>query len=294
MTQLTYTPTLETTQMAIAVSTFDILNLWLFGKSANTQKAYRRDVLEFVTFTSGKELNQITLNDLQSYVNALGSLGHKQTTINRKLAAVKSLFTFMMKSGLVKVNPTALVTLKPVKDKLSERILTESEVLKIIYSATEGRDQLILKFLYATGCRVSELVNLTWQDVSERNDGNYQVTLFGKGNKTRTVILHPELSKELREYGNGRSGATPVFRSQKKGHLVPKSINRILERATKKAGINKKVSPHWLRHSHASHSLERGASVELVRQTLGHSDLTVTSRYLHARPNDSSSLYLVF
>ncbi|MBD2033913.1 tyrosine-type recombinase/integrase [Leptolyngbya sp. FACHB-321] len=89
-----------------------------------------------------------------------------------------------------------------------------------------------------------------------------------------------------------RSGECPVFQSRKGGHINRHQLWRIVSAAAKQAGIEGKVSPHWLRHAHASHSLDRGAPIHLVQQTLGHESVAATSRYLHARPNDSSSLYL--
>jgi integrase/recombinase XerD len=118
------------------------------------------------------------------------------------------------------------------------------------------------------------------------------VTVFGKGRKTRTILLKQDIWDELMQLKGDRSNDEPVFKSRKGGHINRHQLWRIVAAAAKRAGIEGKVSPHWLRHAHASHSLDRGAPIHLVQQTLGHESVATTSRYLHARPNDSSSLYL--
>lgn len=110
--------------------------------------------------------------------------------------------------------------------------------------------------------------------------------------KTRAVKLSKATWKALQAIRNGAVSAAPVFVSQKGGALDETQVHRIVRAAAQRAGIDGNVSAHWLRHSHASHALERGASVALVRDTLGHSSLAVTSRYTHAKPNESSALHL--
>jgi len=143
----------------------------------------------------------------------------------------------------------------------------------------------------STAPRVSELCGLRWRDARPRDDAG-QVTLFGKGGKTRTVLLTAATWREL-EAARGDAGSDdPVFRSQKGGPLSPVQVWRIVRAAARRAGIEGDVSPHWLRHAHASHALDRGAPVHLVQATLGHADLRTTSKYTHARPTDSSARYL--
>jgi integrase/recombinase XerD len=119
------------------------------------------------------------------------------------------------------------------------------------------------------------------------------VTVFGKGSKTRVVLLPNTIWRELLRFRQGAALDAPVFPSRRGGgHLDPSAIERIVQRAARRAGLEGKVSPHWLRHSHATHALERGAPIHLVAATLGHSSVATTGRYLHARPTDSSSRYL--
>jgi integrase/recombinase XerD len=140
--------------------------------------------------------------------------------------------------------------------------------------------------------RVSEIAALTWRDLQPRTEGG-QVNVFGKGSKTRTVLLPSAIWRELLRFRQHAALDAPVFVSPRtRGHLHPSSIERIVAKAAARAGLELAVSPHWLRHSHATHALERGAPIHLVAATLGHASVATTGKYLHARPTDSSSKYL--
>jgi integrase/recombinase XerD len=154
------------------------------------------------------------------------------------------------------------------------------------------RNKLILKLLYGAGLRVSELCYLKWCDVKSSGESG-QITVFGKGGKTRAVLLPVSLYRDIQNLRGDRSHDDSVFMSRKNhGHLDPSMVMRIVRAAAARVGIEQNVSPHWLRHCHASHSLDRGAPITLVQSTLGHSNVATTSKYLHARPNDSSARYL--
>lgn len=186
--------------------------------------------------------------------------------------------------------------LKPpsAPDTLSERILSESQVMVMIALETEPRNHAILSLLYYGGLRVSELCALRWRNLQVR-DACGQVTVYGKGSKTRVVVLPKQLWQELQVLRGDAGENEPVFPSRDRshgGHLHRYSVDRIIKAAALRAGIKSNVSPHWLRHAHASHALERGAKIHLVAATLGHSSVAVSSRYLHARPEESSGLYL--
>ena len=117
--------------------------------------------------------------------------------------------------------------------------------------------------------------------------------MFGKGSKTRVVLLPNTIWRELLRFRQHADLDDAVFQSRSGGgHLHPSMVERIVTKAAQRAGVEGKVSPHWLRHSHATHALERGAPIHLVQATLGHASVATTGRYLHARPTDSSSKYL--
>ncbi len=271
----------------------DLIRLWLHDKSANSRRGYQRDVMQFLTVIGDLSLSEVTLNELQAFSNALGAKGYAVSTVSRKLAAVKSLLTFGYRVGILKVNVGSLVKLPKGKDRLAERILSQEQVMAMIELTENLRDQVLIRFLYATGARVSEVCVLKWRDIQEISGGRAQVSLLGKGGKTRVVVFSGEMWEVLQKLRGSGGLNAPVFKSRKQGgHLDPSQVNRIVRKAAKRAGLEAKVSPHWLRHSHASHSLEGGAPLQLVKESLGHSHIAMTERYLHARPDESSALYL--
>jgi site-specific recombinase XerD len=267
------------------------IELWLSLKvSSHTRRAYAADLERFLAFVP-KPLGWITLTDLQSYAAALEQGSLKPASQNRVLTAIKSLFSFGQETGYFPFNVGAAVKLRPNRDGLAQRILGESEVAKLIESAPEGRNRVLLKLLYVSGIRVSELCGLKWCDAVPRAEGG-QITVFGKRGKTRTILLKPKPWMQLLSIRGDAGPVDAIFRSRKGGHLDASQVRRIVYAAAKKAGLEQKVSPHWMRHAHASHALDRSAPIHLVQTTLGHASISTTGRYLHARPTESSSLYL--
>ncbi|MXZ17736.1 MAG: tyrosine-type recombinase/integrase [Rhodothermaceae bacterium] len=272
-----------------------LIRLWLHGKSPRSQEAYVRDVEQFVDFVD-LPLSEVKLQHFWDWVDHLKEKGSLPATQARKLAAVKSLFSFAHRIGYLLFNVGAAVTLPNIPEKLSERILTEADIQQILAQASTLRNRVLLKLFYASGARVSELSRLYWGAVIARNDNQQgQITLLGKGNKTRTLVVPTSVWKELMEL-KSKTEATepnqPVFRSRKGGPLSRQQIWRIVRNAAKSAGFDQNISPHWLRHAHASHALDHGAPVHLVKESLGHQSLTTTSKYAHARPDESSSKYI--
>ena len=264
-----------------------VLAMWLYDKAPGTQRIYRTDIIRFLSFT-GKPLNTITIGDIQAFADTLECA---PATKARVLAAIKSLFGFAKRIGYVHFDVSAAVKLPKVKNTLSERILCESDVTRMIALEPDDRNRVMLKLLYLSGMRVSELCRLAWRDVQSDTNGVY-ITVFGKGGKTRTILLDNHIYKDL-VFIRGNGGPDdPIFRSHKGSFLDPSQVWRIVRSAAKRAGIGVDVSPHWFRHAHASHALERGCPIHLVQATLGHASVATTGRYLHARPNDSSARFL--
>jgi integrase/recombinase XerD len=265
-----------------------LIDLWLHGRSPTTQRAYRADVTMFMAAVS-KPLQGVTLGDLQAYQDRLAA--QSTASQSRRISSVKSLLTFGHRVGYLVVNVGAAVSAPPVKQTLSERILTEEEVLRVIALEPNVRNRTILKTLYACGLRISECCNLKVRDLQPRENGG-QITIFGKGDKTRTILVKQSVWKDLALFRSGDPDAA-VFRSREGGGpMDPMSVHRVVKAAAGRAGLSEAVSAHWLRHAHVSHALDHGAPAHLVQQTAGHASLTTTSKYAHARPSDSSSLYL--
>jgi integrase/recombinase XerD len=208
------------------------------------------------------------------------------------MAAVKSLFAFGHRIGYLPFDVSRPVRLPAVRDTLNERILSEVEVQRMLALERQPRNHAILYCLYGAGIRASELVGLRWRDLTDRQDGCGQITVFGKGEKTRTILLPGSVWQAMIGLRNAANDEAPVFRSRKGGHLHIGQLWRIVKASARKAGIEKAVSTHWMRHAHASHALDRGAPIHLVQTTLGHASVATTGKYLHARPTDSSGKYL--
>lgn len=260
-------------------------------RSPHTRRAYAQTLAQFLHFTGGKPLSAITLDDLLGYADWLADNVYAKASQALKLSIVKSLLAFGQETGYLRFNVGAACKAPTPENKLAERILSEEDALRVLHAPKSQRDKAILRLLYSGGLRVSELCDLQWRHVQPRGDGG-QISVYGKGEKTRIVPVSKATFQALMVFkpANGQLERY-VFASQRAERLTANAVYRIVRKAGQKCGIPS-LSPHWLRHAHASHALERGASVAVVRDTLGHSSLAVTNRYLHARPSDSSAFYL--
>jgi len=263
-----------------------IVELWLSRKAKKTQKSYRYDILQFLAFVRNKHLSEITLPDLVDYLNNLEHLA--KATQARKLAAIKSLLSFAYRSGFTVVNVGAAMESVRVPNELANRILTETEVFRMIEYTEKPRDKALIRFLYSTAVRVEEAHEMTWKDLN-----NGVLTVHGKGGKNRFIRLTDEMIELLESIRpENWDPDDPIWVSQKGNPLSTCRMWAIVKQAAKRAGIKKEVSPHFMRHSHATHALDRGAPIHLVQAQLGHVSLATTSKYVHVRPDDTSSRYL--
>lgn len=269
-----------------------VVAMWLHGKSPKTRKEYVRDLASFSSHTGGQPLRTITLDRVQGFVTALVDKGYKPRTVARRLAAIKSLLSFGAKIGYLRFNVGAPVKGPKAPNDLSRRILSEEEVISMIRLEPSLRNRSLLRLLYVSGARAAEIHGLVWGDIVPNPDGNAVVRLHGKGDKTRHVVIPSGTWGALSKLRGDAGDDDPVFLSRKRNALSTVQIWRIVRAAAERAGIQKGVSPHWLRHACASHSIQRGCNVAIVQQTLGHSSLQVTSCYVHVKPSDSAGLYL--
>ena len=275
-----------------------LIELWCHGKSPQTQRYYRLEAARFLEFV-GKPLAKVTLLDAQAYCDYLHGTRLSVSSQNRAIAAVKALFGFGYKIGVLRVNVGAAIKLPKQKERLAERILPEMTVLAMILNERHPRNRAVLMTLYGLGLRVSELCSLRWKDLQPRDVGG-QVTVYGKGGETRTLLITPDLWQVLLSQRGDAGRSEPIFRSEvgnkysrKGGALSPSHVTRIVRAAAFRVGITEvKVSPHWLRHAHATHALDNGCPIHLLSSSLGHQSVATTSRYLHARPGAGSLQYL--
>lgn len=276
-----------------ADSDVQLVDMWVKrSNSEHTRRKYRAEATRLLAFV-GKPLPVILIGDLQAY---LGSLEEKApATRANATAAMKSLFSFAQEIGYVRFNIGKAVKAPPVKNVLAERILSEMDTQRMVLLEPNLRNRTLLTVLYGGGLRISEVCGLRWRDMTDRDQAG-QVTVFGKGGKTRIVLLSANTWKLLAAM-KAELPAPPkpdasVFVSRQSGSLDASQVHRVVKAAAARAGLSEEVSAHWLRHAHASHALDRGAPVHLVQATLGHASLSTTSRYTHARPSESSSRFL--
>jgi integrase/recombinase XerD len=279
-----------TCQKGITRATRDeqVVSMWLHGRPEKTVKEYARSIQEFFSFVQ-KGIAHVTLEDVQSFQDSLEAQG--LSSQRAKLSAIKSLFSFTVKVGYLLLNATAPVKLPKAKDTLAERIMPERDVIRMLALEDNPRNKALLVILYCGGLRNSEASGLCWKDIRETEEGSV-LTVYGKGGKTRVVPLSITQWEAVKTVREDSGDDEPVFRSRKGGHLDQSAINRAVKSSAKKAGLDKIPSPHWLRHAHASHALDRNCPVHVLQQTVGHSSLAVTSRYTHVQAGTGSGKYL--
>ena len=262
------------------------------GLSTLTVDAYRRDLLRFVEFVDREgrsEPRSVTAADVRNYVLHLGGLGLAPTTVRRAQSALRTYFGFLVEEGVTEHDPTEGLESPRVGRPLPD-VLSYEEVLKLLEapsvdSPVYWRDKAILEVLYATGVRVSELAGLKLAGLDLKLG---LCTVSGKGAKERMVPLGEPARVALRRYLNGvrarldrgRSGGH-VFLSRHGRRLSRTSIWSLVREAARAAGLDKRVSPHTLRHTFATHLLEGGADLVSVQELLGHVDISTTQIYTH-------------
>jgi integrase/recombinase XerD len=240
-------------------------------------------------------LRAATVEDVRDAM-AKVARGLAETTARQYVLRIKSLLGYAHGLGYTPFNAGARIKVRSEGAQrgasLAKRIISEVEVGLLIRAAPSKRDRLLLETLYAGGLRVSEVVALTWADVLLRGE-RVQLSVTGKGGFVRQVLLPDIVSKSLLSFRGDTSANDPVFPSRKGGaRLTERAVHGMVKRTAAKAGLNPGLSPHWLRHAHGSHAIDRGASLPEVQATLGHGNISTTSGYLHARPDSSSGLRL--
>ena len=255
--------------------------------SSNTLRGYRRDIFQFINFLKKNKINSfksISYQDLLSYLGYLRNYGYSETTIGRKVASLKSFFKFLSARKIIKSNPVALLSSPKKPDRLPD-FLTLEEVEKILNIPSEKnwqslRDKAILELLYSTGIRVGELTSLKIGDIDFFQE---LIKVKGKGKKERIVPIGRYALKALIEYIERRPNKKEknVFLNKYGKPLSERSVERIIDKFSKKAGIGKKITPHTFRHTFATHMLDRGADLRTVQELLGHERITTTQIYTH-------------
>ena len=246
-------------------------------RSDNTKKSYRKDIKCMLEYIKKPE-EDITLSDLLDWVNWMNEKGNSSATIARRIGTAKRYFDFLVDIEILDKDPAKKLTAPRIVNKV-EPTLTSEEIKSIIDCATNPRDKAIIATLASTGMRISELINIKLDDF----DGN-DVYIIGKGNKRRLIHINDKAMSYINDYLKVRkNGIDNLFVSNNHTPMIPDNINRTLKRLANKAGIDKNVHNHSLRHLWATSMLDNGVSLERIQLCMGHSDISVTTRYARIR-----------
>ena len=273
--------------------------------SGLTVTNYSKDLASFAAFwqqRTGKALlwEQVSSLDVRAYLAFLNEKGYARRTVARRISALRSFYKFLVRENILEVSPLAKVR-SPKLEKKLPTFLEEVEVNELLTlpdtKPLGRRDQAILELLYATGCRVSELVGLTL----ERLDlGNRFVIVQGKGNKERLAHLGHSCCQALAAYYPYRMELMQryhveqhdyVFVNNRGGVLTDRSVRRILDKYISQLALRKQVSPHTIRHTFATHLLAHGADLRAVQELLGHANLSTTQIYTHLSKKSEMEAY---
>lgn len=273
---------------------FQVLQLWLTDRPINTRRAYRFEVEKFFGTFPSILLKDVTLIQLTDYAEMLNNTHTAAATKARALGALKSFFSFSVKIGYIKFNPAAAVRMPKINAHRGKRILTRDEVKIIIQHIERWDIRVLVALIYATGLRVEEAISVTWPDLTYREDlALLQLTVVGKGEKERTIVLNKGITDRLLPvFKRNHASNAPIFVTRNGNTFAQSEVWRAVRTARWSGGISKPVSAHWFRHAHASHALENGADLNLLRETLGHASLNTTGVYTHARPDRSTSQFI--
>ena len=258
------------------------------GYSNNTIESYKRDLEKFLIFNKDKDINSIKNNDLKEYIKYLNEEKLNEKSIARNISSIKSFYKFLSIQKYINNNPSDSI-FQPKLKKSLPNILTEEEVLKLLdIKLTDNfsyRNKAMLELMYATGIRVSELVNLKLQDIDLNQD---IIRTFGKGSKERVIPIgdyaKEYLEKYIYEYRGSmlkKEASEYLFLNNHGKKMTRQGFFKIIKKIAQEKGINKDLSPHTLRHSFASHLLKHGADLRTIQELLGHSDISTTQIYTH-------------
>ena len=263
--------------------------------AVNTRISYKNDILQFLVFLekNKKKINEITSIDIEKFTSKFTTQGLEKSTISRKMSALSHFFIFLLEENIIKSNPIHELDL-PKQVKKLPKILSVDQVEKLIKSSREDQSingirlNTMIEILYATGIRVSELVEMKLSATyAEKNF----LLVQGKGNKERLVPISENTEDKIKDFLkirnkflNNDSESKWLFPSKQssKGHITRQRFNQLLQTLCERVNLNNiKISPHKLRHAFATHLLANGVDLRSLQQMLGHADISTTQIYTH-------------
>lgn len=310
---------LQRPKMTRANTTSELLSNWLKKKSKGTVRAYVNDITHFAQWMLGGkphldelELTEVMVEDCDRYLSHMleqetdGLI--TRATVRRRIAGLKSFLKYAQDSGFTLYNPASGTKMPKARKTAEERILSVGDVGAILNEARKAvkeaetgfvkqqatRDWLVIKLLYIGAFRVGEVATLRWEQISVTETGNGCIKVLGKGDKERKVIIPASHLLHLQTSREGKDPKEAVFKSRKGGGAIcDRSIRRIVVKYAELAKLDKIPSPHWLRHSHATHALKNNAPIKVTTNTLGHASAsTLLDNYVHAGEEESSSFFV--
>jgi len=264
--------------------------------SAYTLRGYAQDINTFLDFMGGGGADGITHLDIRNFLAFLGEKRYKKSSIARKLAAVRSFFKYLAKEGVIRKNPLTYVSTPRLPERIPSFLEIDEVNLLIDMPARNTllglRDAAMLEVLYSTGIRVSELISLRVKDVDFLGG---TIKVKGKGSKERIIPAGERPLTTLRDYlrrrGKEEETRGPVFLNERAGVLTVRSVARAISKYIEKASIKKKVTPHTMRHTFATHLLNGGCDLRAVQEMLGHVNLSTTQVYTHVSTERLKKVY---
>lgn len=268
--------------------------------SDNTLQSYRRDILQYKKYLESNEMNysKIEEEDIKKYLKELKKIGKKTSTISRNLATIRSFYQFLIRSKKISEDPTSNVQ-SPKIEKRVPSVLTSEEVELLLEQPQDvdlkgTRDKAMLEFAYATGMKVTEIIDLNIDDVDFENS----IVNCKSGKKTRVIPMGSLAEKALDEYVNDARSILiksendkALFVNMNGQRLTRQGFWKIVKYYKEKAHIEKDITPHVLRHSFATHLLQNGADLKSIQAMLGHSDVSSTQIYKQFETNELKEIY---
>ena len=260
-----------------------------------TINSYNKDLDNFYVYLNqnNTEIKKVNYKFLRGYLTILYDKKYSKKTIARNISTLKSFFKYLKKENIIKSNPMNLIK-TPKIDKKLPKFLNYDDLEKILSipdttTFLGKRNALILELLYSTGVRVSELVNIKLNDIDLSEE---KIIILGKGNKERYVLFGRKAKEKILDYLKEKMDDSPYLIVNRYGNKISdRGIRKILDSIILEASLSYKISPHTLRHTFATHMLDSGADIEIVRELLGHESLSTTQIYTHVTSESLKRVY---
>jgi len=272
------------------------------NRSANTLKSYLTDLFQLRDFLikekdSDIDVNAVSYEDLSLFVGHRYDCGDDRMTLRRKIAAVKSFYSFLIRNDYIEKNPAKMLPFPKKKYQLPKflKLKQSKDFIEIEDADLKGlRDRAIFELFFATGARISEIASIRIRDV---DIDKKQIKVVGKGSYERFVFLTNDASKYLKKYLSNRkdlSDDSPLFMNLKGGKLTERGIFHIIKKRSEECGLGSYVTPHVFRHTFATEIMNNGADIKTVQDLLGHKSITATQIYTHTTKRRLKDIYTRF